>query len=196
MTDIDSTSPHPRIPPFRGRQRTSDSPLPRFNPRAAKFYAMRSRLPPLTSPAACARYRLGRENATRIAAAARLDIQLNRIVTLLDTLLALPHTLAAVIHTPDCASSPSCDPVPSAHFRPLPPRTPSPRTPLNPFPHSLTPPPLSYAPPSTSPSFSVDDCITRSPDTIQSRDADGERFKSRRNKWRENHIDTPYDPPW
>ncbi|KAJ6474614.1 hypothetical protein C8R47DRAFT_1221012 [Mycena vitilis] len=191
--DIDSTSPLSRIPPFRGRQRTSDSPLPRYDPRAAKFYGIRSRLPPLTSPAACARYRLGRKNA---AAAARLDIQLNRIATLLDALLALPHTLAAVIHTPSCASSPSCDPVPSARFL-LPPRTPSPRTP--PFPHSLTAPPLSYVPPSTSHNFSVDDCITRSPDTTQSRDLhDGERsgYEVRRDKWRENHINTPYDPPW
>ncbi|KAJ7804093.1 hypothetical protein B0H13DRAFT_635304, partial [Mycena leptocephala] len=153
MTDL--TPPHPHIPPFRGRQRVSDSPIPRFNPRAAKFYAIRSRLPPLTSRAACARYRLSRKTAIPlhdIAAAEHLLIQLNDIATLLhDVLLALPP---AVIHTPDRASSSCCDPAPSAHSCDRPPCTP-------PFwntpQHCLTLPPSPYAPLDN---FLADDCIT------------------------------------
>ncbi|KAJ7698507.1 hypothetical protein B0H16DRAFT_1644935 [Mycena metata] len=148
MTD----SPHPRIPPFRGRQRVSDSPIPRFNPRAAKFYAIRSRLPPLTSRAACARYRIGRKTASSfhdIAAVEHLHIQLNDIATHLsllhNTLTALPRTLATVIRILDCASSSCCDPAPSTHAHAV-----SPPTPpfLDPLQRPWTMPPLPHAPPS------------------------------------------------
>ncbi|KAJ7090160.1 hypothetical protein C8R44DRAFT_818231, partial [Mycena epipterygia] len=63
MTDDPTTPSHQRIPPFRPRQRAPGPPLPRFNPHAAKFHAISSRLPPLTSRAACARYRLSRRLA-------------------------------------------------------------------------------------------------------------------------------------
>ncbi|KAJ7025647.1 hypothetical protein C8F04DRAFT_1268943 [Mycena alexandri] len=154
----DPTSPHPRIPPFRGRQRVSDSPIPRFNPRAAKFYGIHSRLPPLTSRAACARYRLHRKSASAplhdIAAAEHPPVQLNDITTqlalLYDTLLALPCTLAAVIHTPDRASSSCCPLPPSGPCRSIPPLTPPI---LNPPHYRSTPPPSPYAPPSPSADF-------------------------------------------
>ncbi|KAK7034900.1 hypothetical protein R3P38DRAFT_3493245 [Favolaschia claudopus] len=55
-------------PPFRPRQPRADTPHfpgPRWNPRTAKFLAIRSKQPPLTSHAASARYRLGRKTATK-----------------------------------------------------------------------------------------------------------------------------------
>ncbi|KAJ7171329.1 hypothetical protein C8R46DRAFT_1216900 [Mycena filopes] len=143
MTD----SPHPHIPPFRGRQRVSDSPLPRFNPRAVKFYALRSHLPPLASRAACARYRLSRKTASSalpdIAAAEHLHIQLNSIATLLhDTLFALPRNLTAVvIHTPERASNFGCDLASLVHSRDVPP---------HPYPVLNTPQHCSTSPPSPS----------------------------------------------
>ncbi|KAJ7465469.1 hypothetical protein B0H11DRAFT_2050077 [Mycena galericulata] len=51
------------LAPFRPRQQRYEPPVPRWNPRAADFHAIRSQLPPLTSRAACARYRLGRKSA-------------------------------------------------------------------------------------------------------------------------------------
>ncbi|KAJ7862307.1 hypothetical protein B0H13DRAFT_2072129 [Mycena leptocephala] len=153
----DSTSPHPRIPPFRPRQRVSDSSIPRFNPRTVKFHARRLRLPPLTSRAACARYRLGRKLTAaplsprhNISAEEHLHIRLN---LLLDTLLgtvALPSSLASVIHTPDRASSSCYTPPSSAPSCSIPPHTPPI---LNPPQHRSTPRRLPTHPPSNPTDF-------------------------------------------
>ncbi|KAJ7093016.1 hypothetical protein C8R43DRAFT_1049664 [Mycena crocata] len=64
-----SPSPHPlfsvpsnsTLPPFQPRKHHPGPPIPPFNARASKFHAIRSRLPPLNSHAACARFRLSRK---------------------------------------------------------------------------------------------------------------------------------------
>ncbi|KAJ7224186.1 hypothetical protein GGX14DRAFT_557074 [Mycena pura] len=58
-----STAPCSPPFPFRPRKRAPGPPLPRFNRRAVKFHAIHLRLPPLSSRAACARYRLGKKTA-------------------------------------------------------------------------------------------------------------------------------------
>ncbi|KAF7368383.1 hypothetical protein MVEN_00160100 [Mycena venus] len=110
--------PSPRIPPFRPRQRRADAPpIPRWNPRAAKFHAIRSRLPSPTSHAACARYRLGRKAAVRhrtltkcLDAVQKHLSQLHtHILHLLESPTLLPSaTMASVIHDVECASSLCC----------------------------------------------------------------------------------------
>ncbi|KAJ7914467.1 hypothetical protein B0H13DRAFT_2002736 [Mycena leptocephala] len=154
----DSTSPHPRIPPFRPRQHVSNSSIPRFNPRAVKFHARRLRLPSLTSRAACARYRLGRKLTAAplsprhdTSAEEYLRIRLNLLLdTLLDTVVALPSSLASVIHTADRASSSCCTPPSSAPFCSIPPYTPPI---LNPPQHRSTPHRLPTHPPSNPTDF-------------------------------------------
>ncbi|KAJ7928234.1 hypothetical protein B0H13DRAFT_2311778 [Mycena leptocephala] len=112
---IDSVPPSPRISPFRPRQRRVDAPpIPRWNPRAVKFLAIRSRQPPVTSHAACARYRLGRKAADRHRTLTRrFDHAQNHLIALHTRILHLLHsctfvqpaTLASVIHDVDRASS-------------------------------------------------------------------------------------------
>jgi len=111
----DPAPPPPRIPPFRPRQRRADAPpIPRWNPRAVKFRAIRSWLPSPTSHAACARHRLGRKAAVQHRALTkRLDViqkhlsQLHtHILHLLDSPILLPPaTIASVIHDVARASS-------------------------------------------------------------------------------------------
>jgi len=104
----------PSTPPFRSRQRRIFSPIPRFNPRTVKFRAIRSRLPPLTSRTACARYRLGRREAVRHHALTKRLDSVNkhlrelhaRLLHLLDSPILLPAPiLASVIHDVEGASS-------------------------------------------------------------------------------------------
>ncbi|KAJ7454389.1 hypothetical protein FB451DRAFT_1517957 [Mycena latifolia] len=101
-------SHHPTITPFQPRQRAPSPPIPRFNARAVRFQAFRSRLPALTSRAACARFRLARKAPWPvppdhlIAAEESLEqlyIQLHELRA------ALLDTSPAVIHTPARASS-------------------------------------------------------------------------------------------
>ncbi|KAJ7099040.1 hypothetical protein C8R43DRAFT_1168103 [Mycena crocata] len=110
------TPPTPPIPPFHPRQRRADMPpISRRDYRAARFRAIRSRQPPLTSLAACARYRIGRKTAIRhCTLMRRLDgIQKDLIILNTHILHLLLHTptilppgvLAAVIHDIECASS-------------------------------------------------------------------------------------------
>ncbi|KAJ7925517.1 hypothetical protein B0H13DRAFT_2314321 [Mycena leptocephala] len=112
---IDYVPPSPRISPFRPRQRRADAPpIPRWNPRAAKFLAIRSRQPPVTSHAACARYRLGRKAADRHRTLTRrIDHAQKHLIALHTHILHLLHcrtllqpaTLASVIHDVERASS-------------------------------------------------------------------------------------------
>ncbi|KAJ7148491.1 hypothetical protein C8R43DRAFT_1194657 [Mycena crocata] len=104
------TPPTPPIPPFRPRQRRADMP-----PISRRDYrAIRSRQPPLTSLAACARYRIGRKTAIRHRTLMRrLDGIQKDLITLNTHILHLLHTptilppglLAAVIHDVERASS-------------------------------------------------------------------------------------------
>ncbi|KAJ7032350.1 hypothetical protein C8F04DRAFT_1235486 [Mycena alexandri] len=101
--------------PFCPRQRRADMPpIARWNPRAAKFLAIRASQPPLTSRAACARHRLGRKTADRHHALtrrfARLRkelIELNTNITRLHDTHAIlaPTIIASVIHHAERASS-------------------------------------------------------------------------------------------
>ncbi|KAJ7447567.1 hypothetical protein B0H11DRAFT_2082637, partial [Mycena galericulata] len=94
------------LTPFRPRQRRYEPPVPRWNPRAADFHAIRSQLPPLTSRAACARYRLGRKSAVlhhrltkRLDSTRKLVRELHmRILHLLDAHIPSPSNIAYVIH--------------------------------------------------------------------------------------------------
>ncbi|KAJ7749610.1 hypothetical protein B0H16DRAFT_1844688 [Mycena metata] len=100
---------------FRPRQRRADMPpIARWDPRAAKFLAIRASQPPVSSRAACARYRLGRKTADRHNALMRRFDRLRRDLTELNTtILRLydthtilpPSILANVIHDVERASS-------------------------------------------------------------------------------------------
>ncbi|KAJ7773864.1 hypothetical protein B0H16DRAFT_1684839 [Mycena metata] len=100
---------------FRPRQRRADiPPIARWDPRAAKFLAIRASQPPVSSRAACARYRLGRKTADRHNALMRRFDRLRRdltehnttILRLYDTHTILPPSiLANVIHDVERASS-------------------------------------------------------------------------------------------
>ncbi|KAJ7044642.1 hypothetical protein C8F04DRAFT_1388977 [Mycena alexandri] len=108
-------SENPPQRPFCPRQRRADMPpIARWNPRAAKFLAIRASQPPLTSRAACARHRLGRKTADRHHALtrrfARLRkelIELNTNITRLHNTHAIlaPTIIASVIHHAERASS-------------------------------------------------------------------------------------------
>ncbi|KAJ7480517.1 hypothetical protein B0H11DRAFT_1242311, partial [Mycena galericulata] len=102
------------LPPFCPRQRRYEPPVLRRNPRAAGFHAIRSQLPPLTSRAACARYRLGRKTATSHRTLTRrldrfqkqLETLKKHLLHILDTRTLLsPAALTSVIHDVERASS-------------------------------------------------------------------------------------------
>ncbi|KAJ7142189.1 hypothetical protein C8R46DRAFT_1071413 [Mycena filopes] len=113
--NIASEKVSPRPTAFRPRQRRADMPpIARWNPRAAKFLAIRASLPPVSSRAACARHRLGRKTADRHDALMRRYVRLRRhltelnttIIRLYDTHTILPTpVLANVIHAAERASS-------------------------------------------------------------------------------------------
>ncbi|KAK6988799.1 hypothetical protein R3P38DRAFT_3094406 [Favolaschia claudopus] len=103
-------------PPFRPRQPRADTPHfpgPRWNPRTAKFLAIRSKQPPLTLRAACARYRLGRNTATwhykllrQLEHAQKHLTALCQSISLLHTRILLPADFpASVIHDVERTSS-------------------------------------------------------------------------------------------
>ncbi|KAK6969515.1 hypothetical protein R3P38DRAFT_3141937 [Favolaschia claudopus] len=111
------TQENPRRPwpPFRPRQPRADAPHfpgPRWNPRTAKFLAIRSKQPPLTSHAACARYRLGRKTATKLHKflrqlehARKQLTALRQSISLHTRTLLLADFPASVIHNVERASS-------------------------------------------------------------------------------------------
>ncbi|KAJ7737940.1 hypothetical protein B0H16DRAFT_1465965 [Mycena metata] len=100
---------------FCPRQRRADMPpIARWDPRAAKFLAICASQPPVSSRAACARYRLGRKTADQHNALMRRFDRLRRdltelnttIIRLYDTHTILPPSiLANVIHDVERASS-------------------------------------------------------------------------------------------
>ncbi|KAJ7290649.1 hypothetical protein C8J57DRAFT_1276241 [Mycena rebaudengoi] len=131
------TPPHPHIPPFQRRQRPPGPPLPRFSQRAAKFYGIRSRLPPLTSRAACARFRLSRKTAapplevhTADPHSAAIQYLHNQLEKTQRQLVDLLDTTIPVIHTPNRASSLCCLPGVLHHSHITHTCTPSSSTPL------------------------------------------------------------------
>ncbi|KAK6967001.1 hypothetical protein R3P38DRAFT_3151484, partial [Favolaschia claudopus] len=86
-----------------------------WNPRTAKFLAICSKQPPLTSRAACARYRLGRKTATRHYKLLRQLEHAQKHLTALCESVSLLHTrtlnflanspASGVIHDVERASS-------------------------------------------------------------------------------------------
>ncbi|KAJ7692167.1 hypothetical protein B0H16DRAFT_1653956 [Mycena metata] len=98
----------PPLPPFRPRQqRAGMPPIARWNPRAAKFLAIRASQPPLTSRAACARHRLDRKQADLHHALTRRVEQLQKEIsdqnTFIDTLHTISLSLAAISVIQDAA---------------------------------------------------------------------------------------------
>ncbi|KAK7041095.1 hypothetical protein R3P38DRAFT_2893154 [Favolaschia claudopus] len=117
-TPATQKSPRQPWPPFRPRQPRADTPHfpgPRWNPRTAKFLAICSKQPPLTSRAACARYRLGRKTATRHYKLLRQLEHAQKHLTALCESVSLLHTrtlnflanspASGVIHDVERASS-------------------------------------------------------------------------------------------
>ncbi|KAJ7348576.1 hypothetical protein DFH08DRAFT_866182 [Mycena albidolilacea] len=158
MDEVSAPSTHPyipHIPPFQPRQRHRTTPIPAFNRRAAIFHGIRSRLPPLTSRAACARYRI----SIKTAASASLPIAAPHIATphTADLLTAAAQciliqlhdahehltTLTPVIQNSFCASSSRCIHGPPHHSHIIPRVLSSISTPLH---RTLKPAPSPYAP--------------------------------------------------
>ncbi|KAJ7032517.1 hypothetical protein C8F04DRAFT_654082 [Mycena alexandri] len=111
------TAPPPAPPPFRPRQRRADAPpIPRWNPRAAKFLAIRDSQPPLTSRAACARFRLGRKPADRHRALMRrFDRVQKQLTTLNNDIQSTSSAYTTSISSSHQPSSPSSTKTPRAH---------------------------------------------------------------------------------
>ncbi|KAJ7887950.1 hypothetical protein B0H13DRAFT_2342205 [Mycena leptocephala] len=138
------------------------------NPHAAKFLAIRSQQPPVTSHAACARYRLGRKAADRHRTLTRrIDHAQKHLIALHTHILYLLHchtllqpaTLASVIHDVERASSLCRSLSASAPSHSLPINFHSSSTLLHGSLKLATPP---CVPSSTPVDFSVDDYVRQS----------------------------------
>ncbi|KAJ7443065.1 hypothetical protein B0H11DRAFT_1992946 [Mycena galericulata] len=102
-------TPHLDIPPFCPRTQQTRS-IRRFSHRAALFYGIHSRLPPCTSRAACARYRLSRKMAAVVPDAPDTTMRLTQFHTQLSDL----HKLLTFL-TPFPPPSPMSSTSPMAH---------------------------------------------------------------------------------